>query len=581
MDLPRPRNNAPDKWASVRTALKQQTETSMPSSNQEEWEAQTLNPTVSRFPQRKDRFLTDSGIEIDALYGPEGSPGHDFDYGRDLGYPGEYPYTRGVQPNTYRGRIWTMRQYSGYATAAETNRRFRYLLDQGQTGLSVAFDLPTQIGYDSDHELARGEVGKVGVPICSLEDMEALFEGIPLDQVSTSMTINATASILLCLYIAVANRNGIPTGKLTGTIQNDILKEYIARGTYAYPPRPSMRLVVDVFKYCAENVPRWNTISVSGYHMREAGATAVQELAFTFADAIAYVQAAVDAGLPVDEFAPRLSFFFVAQNNLFEEVAKFRAARRMWAKIMKERFDARDPRSMTLRFHTQTAGVALTAQQPDNNLIRCTIQALAGVLGGSQSLHVNSRDEALALPTEESVQLSLRTQQIIAHESGAADVVDPLGGSYYVESLTNRLEAEAFEYLQRIDDMGGAVQAIEQGYQVMEIGEAAYQHRREVESGSRTIVGVNQYVTEEGPVEGLLRVDEQAAQSQVERLQKLRKTRDGDLVKATLSRLADVARSDANTVPAILECVESYCTLGEICQVFRDVFGQQEELAAF
>ena len=341
----------------------------MPSSNQEEWEAQTLNPSVSRFPQRKDRFLTDSGIEIDPLYGPEGSQGHDFDYSRDLGYPGEYPYTRGVQPNTYRGRIWTMRQYSGYATAAETNRRFRYLLDQGQTGLSVAFDLPTQIGYDSDHELARGEVGKVGVPICSLEDMEALFEGIPLDQVSTSMTINATASILLCLYIAVANRNGIPAGKLTGTIQNDILKEYIARGTYAYPPRPSMRLVVDVFKYCAENVPRWNTISVSGYHMREAGATAVQELAFTFADAIAYVQAAVDAGLPVDEFAPRLSFFFVAQNNLFEEVAKFRAARRMWAKIMKERFSARDPRSMTLRFHTQTAGVAphrpAARQQPD------------------------------------------------------------------------------------------------------------------------------------------------------------------------------------------------------------------------
>ena len=553
----------------------------MPSSSKDEWEEKTLGPTVSRFPERQERFQTDSGLDIDPLYSPEDLQAQGLDYQRDLGYPGEYPYTRGVQPNTYRGRIWTMRQYSGYATAADTNQRYRYLLDQGQTGLSVAFDLPTQIGYDSDHELAKGEVGKVGVPICSLEDMEALFEGIPLDQVSTSMTINATASILLCLYIAVANRTGVPTGKLTGTIQNDILKEYIARGTYAYPPRPSMRLVVDVFKYCAEQMPRWNTISVSGYHMREAGATAVQELAFTFADAIAYVQAAVDAGLPVDEFAPRLSFFFVAQNNLFEEVAKFRAARRMWAKIMKERFGAQDPRSMMLRFHTQTAGVSLTAQQPDNNLIRCTIQALAGVLGGSQSLHVNSRDEALALPTEESVQLSLRTQQIIAHESGAADVVDPLGGSYYVESLTNRLEQEAFNYLERIDELGGAVLAIEQGFQVREIGEAAYQHRREVESGARTIVGVNQYVTDETPVEGLLRVDEQAAQHQISRLQKLRRRRDDGAVKTALSRLADVARSEANTVPAILECVESYCTLGEICQVFRDVFGMQEATPGF
>ena len=553
----------------------------MPSSSKDEWEEKTLGPTVSRFPERQERFQTDSGLEIDPLYSPENLADGGLDYHRDLGYPGEYPYTRGVQPNTYRGRIWTMRQYSGYATAADTNQRYRYLLDQGQTGLSVAFDLPTQIGYDSDHELAKGEVGKVGVPICSLEDMEALFEGIPLDQVSTSMTINATASILLCLYIAVANRQGVPTGKLTGTIQNDILKEYIARGTYAYPPGQSMRLVVDVFKYCAEKVPLWNTISVSGYHMREAGATAVQELAFTFADAIAYVQAAVDAGLPVDEFAPRLSFFFVAQNNLFEEVAKFRAARRMWAKIMKERFGAQDPRSMMLRFHTQTAGVSLTAQQPDNNLIRCTIQALAGVLGGSQSLHVNSRDEALALPTEESVQLSLRTQQIIAHESGAADVVDPLGGSYYVESLTNRLEEQAFKYLERIDDLGGAVLAIEQGFQVREIGEAAYQHRREVESGARTIVGVNQYVTDESPVEGLLRVDERAAQRQISRLQKLRERRDGAAVKTALSRLADVARSDANTVPAILECVECFCTLGEICQVFRDVFGEQEATAGF
>ena len=551
----------------------------MSSSSKDEWEKNTLAPSIGRFPPRQDQFVTDSGLEIDALYSPENLADAGLDYRRDVGFPGEYPYTRGVQPNTYRGRIWTMRQYSGYATAADTNQRYRYLLDQGQTGLSVAFDLPTQIGYDSDHVLAKGEVGKVGVPICSLADMEALLEGIPLDKVSTSMTINSTASILLCLYIAVAKRQGVSPDKLTGTIQNDILKEYIARGTYAYPPRPSMRLVVDVFKYCAENVPRWNTISVSGYHMREAGATAVQELAFTFADAIAYVQAAVDAGLAVDDFGPRLSFFFVAQNNLFEEVAKFRAARRMWARIMKERFGAKDPRSMMLRFHTQTAGVSLTAQQPDNNLIRCTVQALAAVLGGSQSLHVNSRDEALALPTEQSVQLSLRTQQILAFESGAADVVDPLGGSYFVESLTNQLEEEALIYLKRIDDMGGAVTAIEQGFQVREIGDAAYQHRREVESGSRTIVGVNQFVTESEPMQDLLRVDEQAAQGQISRLARVRRERDSAAVQAALARLEEVARSDDNTVPVILECVEANCTLGEICQVFRGVFGEQQEIA--
>ena len=503
----------------------------------------------------------------------------------ELGYPGEYPYTRGVQPNTYRGRVWTMRQYSGYATAAETNRRFKYLLDQGQTGLSVAFDLPTQIGYDSDHPLARGETGKVGVPICSLQDMETLFDGIPLDKVSTSMTINATASILLCLYIAAARKQGVEPGQLNGTIQNDILKEYIARGTYSYPPRPSMRLVTDVFKYCAEpsfqGPSRWNTISVSGYHMREAGATAVQELAFTFANAIAYVQAAIDTGLEADRFAPRLSFFFVAQNNLFEEVAKFRAARRMWARIMKERFGAKDPRSMMLRFHTQTAGVSLTAQQPDNNVIRCTVQALAAVLGGSQSLHVNSRDEALALPTEESAQLSLRTQQILAYESGVADVVDPLGGSYYIESLTNQLEEAAFEYIRRIDEMGGAVAAIEQGFQMQEIGNSAYQHRQEVESGSRTIVGVNRYVSETPPIEGLLRVDAEAERQQIASLEKLRSERDSGKVQAALSRLAETARGTDNTVPAILECVESYATLGEICQVFRDIFGEQEEVAGF
>ena len=440
--------------------------------SKQEWRDSTLSRVTSRFPERRESFETDSGIALDTVYTPEDGANKTTDYRETVGYPGEFPYTRGVQPNMYRGRIWTMRQYAGYATAAATNERYRYLLDNGQTGLSVAFDLPTQIGYDSDHPLAEGEVGKVGVPICSLSDMETLFDGIPLDKVSTSMTINATASVLLCMYIAAGKRQGVSAEQLSGTLQNDILKEYIARGTYAYPPRPSMRLVVDVFKYCAANVPRWNTISISGYHMREAGSTATQELAFTFANAIAYVQAAVDAGLAVDDFAPRLSFFFVAQNNLFEEVAKFRAARRLWARIMRNRFGATDPRSMMLRFHTQTAGVTLTAQQPDNNVIRSTVQALAAVLGGTQSLHVNSKDEALSLPSEESAQLSLRTQQILAHESGAADVVDPLGGSWYVEDLTDRLEAGVLEYIERIDRMGGAVAAIEDGFQVREIGEA-------------------------------------------------------------------------------------------------------------
>ncbi len=553
----------------------------MPSKDKQQWQRDTLEPSVKRFPERREKFQTDSGLAIDPLYSPEDLQAQGLDYSQDIGFPGEYPYTRGVQPNTYRGRVWTMRQYSGYGTAAETNERFRYLLDQGQTGLSIAFDLPTQIGYDSDHHLAKGEVGKVGVPICSLEDMETLFDQIPMDRVSTSMTINSTASVLLCFYIAAAKKQGVSQNQISGTVQNDILKEYIARGTYAYPPRPSMRLVVDIFKYCAESVPKWNTISISGYHMSEAGATAVQELAFTFSNAIAYVQAALDAGLKIDDFGPRLSFFFVAQNNLFEEVAKFRAARRMWARIMKERFGAKDPRSMMLRFHTQTSGVSLTAQQPDNNLIRCTIQALSAILGGSQSIHVNSRDEALALPSEESVQLSLRTQQILAFESGAADVVDPLGGSYYVEHLTNELEAKALEYIKRIDDMGGSVEAIEQGFQVREIGDAAYRHRQEVESGDRTIVGVNQFTTEEPPMEGLLRVDEAAARTQVERLDRLRKKRDNAAVKTGLERLEQVAQTDENTVPAILECVESYCTLGEISQVFRDVFGEQEGVPTF
>ena len=551
------------------------------SGSKEEWRESTLGPNLRRFPQRQDSFQTDSGLDIDAVYCPEDSAQDGLDYQRDLGYPGEFPYTRGVQPNMYRGRVWTMRQYSGFGTAGATNQRFRYLLEQGQTGLSVAFDLPTQIGYDSDHPYAQGEVGKVGVPICSLEDMELLFDGIPLDKVSTSMTINATAPVLLCMYLATAKRQGIPLEQVSGTLQNDILKEYIARGSYAYPPRPSMRLVVDVFKYCSENFPRWNSISVSGYHMSEAGATAAQELGFTFANAIAYVQAAVDAGLLVDDFAPRISFFFVAQSNLFEEVAKFRAARRMWAKIMKERFGAEDPRSLMLRFHTQTAGVTLSAQQPDNNLVRSTLQALAAVLGGTQSLHVNSRDEALGLPTADSAQLSLRTQQIIAHESGVMDVVDPLGGSWYVESLTSRLETAAFQYIERIDQLGGAVAAIEQGFQVREIGEAAYQHQRGVDAGERVIVGVNRYVTDTVEVPELTRVEAAAAGEQVERLNRLRQNRDAARVTASLERLARLAHSQENTVPAILQCVESYCTLGEISQVFRDAFGEQQQMAVF
>ena len=548
-----------------------------PSDNQERWHRDTLEPAIQRFPERRESFQTDSGISIAPIYTPSNGDATD----DNIGFPGEFPYTRGVQPNMYRGRVWTMRQYSGYATAADTNRRYRYLLEQGQTGLSVAFDLPTQIGYDSDSPHSQGEVGKVGVPICSLVDMETLFKGIPLAQVSTSMTINATASVLLCLYIAAAKRQGVPQAKLSGTLQNDILKEYIARGTYAYPPRPSMRLVVDVFKYCAENIPRWNTISISGYHMREAGATAVQELAFTFSDAIGYVQAAVDAGLAVDDFAPRLSFFFVAQNNLLEEVAKYRAARRMWAAIMKDRFGAKDPRSMMLRFHTQTAGVTLTAQQPDNNVIRSTVQALAAILGGTQSLHVNSRDEALGLPTEESAQLSLRTQQIISHESGVADVVDPLGGSWYVENLTDQLEQRALEYIHEIDRQGGAVAAIEQGYQVREIGESAYRHQREVDAGDRTVVGVNRYVSDTPPIGNLLRVDPEVARQQSDRLARLKHDRDNAQVQASLATLKEVARTNENTVPATLECVENYCTLGEICQVFRDVFGEQRGELAF
>ena len=448
---------------------------------------------------------TTSGIEVDPVYGPDDLDG--FDHEAKLGDPGEYPYTRGIRSNMYRGRIWTMRQYSGFASPEESNRRYRYLLDQGQTGLSVAFDLPTQTGYDSDHPLALGEVGRAGVPISSLADMELLFDGIPLDKVSTSMTINATASILLALYIAVGKKQGVEPSDLNGTIQNDILKEYIARGTYIYPPPPSMRLVTDVFQYCGEHVPRWNTISISGYHMREAGATAVQELAFTFANAIAYVKAALESGLDIDDFASRLSFFFVSQSNLLEEVAKFRAARRMWATIMRERFGAENPRSWMLRFHTQTAGVTLTAQQPDNNVVRTAFQALAAVLGGTQSLHVNSRDEALALPTEEAVQLSLRTQQILADESGVTDTVDPLGGSYYVESLTDRIEEAASRYITEIDEMGGAIEALEQGFQMHEIHNSAFKLQREIEDESRVVVGLNRYRSPTPPIKRLQTID--------------------------------------------------------------------------
>ena len=542
-----------------------------------QWSKETLEPLKARFGERRERFETDSGLEIDPLYTFEDRADDD----EKLGYPGEYPYTRGIQPNMYRGRLWTMRQYSGMASPEESNLRYRYLLDQGQTGLSIAFDLPTQMGYDSDHPLALGEVGRVGVPVSSLADMEVLLDGIPLDRVSTSMTINATASVLLALYVAVAKKQGVPLASLNGTIQNDILKEYIARGTYIYPPGPSMRLITDVFQYCAENVPRWNTISISGYHMREAGATAVQELGFTFSNAIAYVTAALDAGQDVDDFGVRLSFFFVAQSDLFEEVAKFRAARRMWARIMRERFGAENPRSWMLRFHTQTAGVTLTAQQPDNNVVRTTVQALSAVLGGTQSLHVNSKDEALALPTEESVQLSLRTQQVLAHESGVAGVVDPLAGSYYVESLTDRLEEAAFDYIDRIEKMGGPLAALEEGFQIREIHQSAYRHQSEIERGERVVVGVNRFQSEGASVGRLQTIDPEEAGRQLERLARVRRERDAAAVEASLKRLDQAARGGDNTVPAILECVEAYATVGEVSDTLRHVFGEQQEIAAF
>jgi methylmalonyl-CoA mutase N-terminal domain/subunit len=532
-----------------------------------EWKEKT-GRLLEKTPERKKRFETLSGIEVKRLYTKQDRPATDEEL------PGEYPYTRGIHPTMYRGKLWTMRQYAGFGSAAETNKRFRYLLEQGQTGLSVAFDLPTQIGYDSDDPMAVGEVGKVGVAIDSLQDMEKLFEGIPLDKVSTSMTINAPAAVLLAMYIAVGEKQGVRPDQLRGTIQNDILKEYIARGTYIFPPKPSMRLITDIFAYCAKNVPKWNTISISGYHIREAGSTAVQEVAFTLADGIAYVQAALDAGLDVDEFAPRLSFFFNAHNHFFEEIAKFRAARRLWAKIMKERFGASNERSLQLRFHTQTGGSTLTAQQPDNNIVRVTLQALAAVLGGTQSLHTNSRDEALALPTEESARIALRTQQIIAFESGVADTVDPLGGSYYVEELTDRIEQEAMRYIEQIDAMGGAVQAVEQGFMQREIHRVALETQRKIESGEEIVVGVNKFRLENEAQPQLMRVDPEIARQQVEALRKLRATRDNAAVEAALSRLKQAAEGTDNLMPFILDAVKVYATVGEICHTLRSVFGE-------
>jgi methylmalonyl-CoA mutase (EC 5.4.99.2) len=551
----------------------------MASKTKQDWYETTLSPALKRFPERQDKFETSSGIELNPIYTPEDLT--NFDYARDLSYPGEYPFTRGVQPNMYRGRIWTIRQYAGFGTAEETNQRYRYLLEQGQTGLSVAFDLPTQIGYDPDHPLARGEVGKVGVSIDSLQDMEALFQGIPLNKVSTSMTINSTAPILLALYIALGKKQGVDPTKLNGTIQNDILKEYIARGTHIFPPRPSMRLVTDIFAYCAKNVPRWNTISISGYHIREAGSTAAQEIGFTLADGIAYVQSAIDVGLDVDVFAPRLSFFFNNHINFFEEIAKFRAARRLWAKIMRERFGAKDPRSWMLRFHTQTAGCSLTAPQPHNNIVRTTLEALAATLGGTQSLHTNSFDEAYAPPSEEAVTIAVRTQQILAYESGIADVVDPFGGSYYIEHLTDSLEKKANEYIAKIDSLGGAVAAIEQGYQQREIQDASYQYQKEIETNKRTIVGVNNFVSPYPKITGLIRVKPEVERKQKERTAQLKKERDNIKVNQALKRLEDAAQSTDNTMPAFIECVESYATLGEICDVLRRVFGTQKEFLVF
>jgi len=531
--------------------------------------------TKKRAGEHPAKIETTSHIEIKPVYTREDAAGLEPD--RDLARPGEFPFTRGVHPTMYRGRLWTMRQYAGYGTAAESNRRFRYLLEQGQTGLSVAFDLPTQIGYDSDHPQARGEVGRVGVAIDSLEDMEELFAGIPLDRVSTSMTINATAAILLALYVAVARRQGVNPQKLAGTVQNDILKEYMARGTYIFPPRPALRLVTDIFAYCKEELPEWNTISISGYHIREAGSTAVQEVAFTLANALTYVQAAVERGLSVDDCAPRLSFFFNAHSDFFEEVAKFRAVRRLWARLLRERYQPKDERSLLLRFHAQTAGSTLTAQQPDVNLVRTALEALAAVLGGCQSLHCNAKDEALGLPTEEAALLALRTQQVIAHESGVADTVDPLGGAYYVESLTQGIERRAREYLERIEKLGGMLAAIEKGWVQREIQQAAFECQRAVERGEQVVVGVNRYTAAQEGAVPTLRIDPEIEQAQVERLRRLRARREAAPVRTALARVEEAARSSENLMPPILQAVEAYATVGEIADALRRVFGEYKE----
>jgi methylmalonyl-CoA mutase N-terminal domain/subunit len=542
----------------------------MPDSR-EQWEEETLSPALRKWPERAERFATASDVEVGRLYTPEDAASLDYD--RDLGYPGQFPFTRGVQPTMYRGRLWTMRQYAGYGTGEESNRRYHYLLAHGQTGLSVAFDLPTQMGYDSDHALAEGEVGKVGVAICSLRDMETLLDDLPLDKVSTSMTINATASILLALYVAVARRRGIAESGLSGTVQNDVLKEYMARGTYIYPVEPSMRLAGDIIAYCAETLPRWNPISISGYHIRESGSTAPQEVAFTLANAIAYVDEMRRRGIDVDSFAPQLAFFFNAHSDFFEEIAKYRAARRLWARIMRDRFCAQNPQSMMLRFHTQTAGSSLTAQQPQNNVVRVALQALSAVLGGTQSLHTNSLDEALALPTEEAARIALRTQQIIAHETGVASTIDPMAGSYYLESLTSEIEHAAQAYIERIDALGGTIKSIQAEYQQGEIQNAAYAWQSQVDSGERVIVGVNRFTVEEETQPEILRVDPALQVGQMERLRTLRDERDGEAVEASLERLTNAAKTDDNLMPPIINCVEQLCTLGEISDAMRKVFG--------
>jgi methylmalonyl-CoA mutase N-terminal domain/subunit len=539
------------------------------------WTAGPLARVLAKAPEQRKEFVTASNKPVERLYTPDAATIEHYD--EKLGLPGQYPFTRGVQPTMYRGRYWTMRQYAGFATAEESNKRYRYLLEQGTTGLSVAFDLPTQIGYDSDDGLSTGEVGKVGVAIDSLADMEALFADIPLDRVSTSMTINSTAAILLAMYIAVGEKQGVPPEKLNGTIQNDLLKEYIARGTYRFPPKPSLRLVSDIFAYCTQNVPNWNTISISGYHIREAGSTAAQEIGFTLADAICYIETALKAGLAIDDFAPRLAFFFAAHSDLFEEVAKFRAARRLYARIMKERFGATNPKSLMLRFHTQTGGVTLTAQQPDNNVVRVAVQALAAVLGGTQSLHTNSKDEALALPTQESVTVALRTQQILAYESGVTNTIDPLAGSFYVEKLTDELEAEAEALIQEIDKRGGMVAAIEQGFVQGQIEESAYRFGQSIETGDRIIVGINKFASAEQPNVDLFHVPEETTARQIESLREVRRTRNAADVSAAIRAVADAAAGTDNLMPSILHAVRCYATVGEICSALAGVFGEYTE----